>query len=327
MTEHVAITDYDLPRDGRLESILEEAGLTSRFYDCESESDVMAAASNADALIVQWSQITAPVIEAAPRLQIIGRLGTGCDMVDIAAASARGIAVANAGSYCSEEVAAHSVALAMHLLRGVGGLDRSVRAGDWSVVAAAPKARRLSNATFGVVGFGRIGRRVAQMAAGLGFRVLVSDPYIDEASIGRVAASEVPLDDLLRRSDVVSLHAPLTEETRHLLDSRSIALLGEDAFVVNTCRGELIDEDALVAALRDRRIAGAALDVFAKEPLPPQHPFRDLPNAVLGPHGAWYSESSVEDLPVFVATSVVDHLAGRPVSSIVNARELAQSHA
>lgn len=322
MTQHVAITDYDLPRDGRLEGILEQAGLTWQFYDCASEADVIAAASGADALIVQWSRITPSVVEAGPRLRIIGRLGTGCDMIDIGAASARGIVVANAGSYCAEEVAAHSVALAMHVLRGIGQLDRSVRDGQWSVATIVPKARRPSAATFGVVGFGRIGRRVAEMAAGVGFNVLVHDPYVDETDINGVAGPAVALEELLRRSDVVSLHAPLNDETRHLLDRKSLALLQKDAFVVNTCRGELIDENALAAALRAGQIAGAALDVFAQEPLPTDSPLRELPNVVLGPHAAWYSESALDDLPVFVATSVVDFLAGRPVSSIVNAREL-----
>ena len=311
----VVITDSDLSSDDD-EQVLRDAGFATVRLQAKTESEVVAglSAAGADALIVQWAPVSAAVLDAAPRVRFISRLGIGYDMIDVAAATERGVAVANTPDYCVDEVVAHALAMALWLLRGLGRFDAAVRASEWSAVAPYAMACRPSEATIGVVGLGRIGARVARQAAALGFRVLACDPYA-------AAPDGVPLtsfEDLLGRSDLVTLHAPLTEETRHLLRAETIAMMRPGALLVNTCRGGLVDEAALVGALRSERLAGAALDVFETEPLPASSPLRQLPNVLLSPHAAWYSPASLAELPVQAARQVVDFLTDRPVPSIVN---------
>lgn len=310
----VVITDSDLSSDDD-EHVLRDAGFATVRLQAKTENEVVAGLSRAgaDALIVQWAPVSAAVLDAAPRVRFISRLGIGYDMIDVAAATERGVAVANTPDYCVDEVVAHALAMSLWLLRGLGRFDAAVRKSEWSAVAAYPLACRPSEATIGVVGLGRIGARVAGQAAALGFRVLASDPY---AAPDGVALTT--FEDLLRRSDLVTLHAPLTEETRHLLRAETLALMRPGALLVNTCRGGLVEEAALVEALRSERLGGAALDVFETEPLPAASPLRQLPNVLLSPHAAWYSAASLAELPVQAARQVVDFLTGRPVPSIVN---------
>jgi D-3-phosphoglycerate dehydrogenase len=318
----VVITDSDLSSDDD-EQVLREAGFATVRLQAKTESEVIAglAQAGADALIVQWAPVSAATLDAAPRCRFISRLGIGYDMIDVAAATERGVAVANTPEYCVDEVVAHALAMALWLLRGLGRFDAAVRQGEWSSVAPYPPACRPSQATIGVVGLGRIGARVAGQAAALGFQVLACDPYAAAPEKGEGEAGGVPLttfEELLRRSDLVSLHAPLTEETRHLVRAETIAMMRPGALLVNTCRGGLVEEAALVEALRSERLGGAALDVFETEPLPASSPLRQLPNVLLSPHAAWYSAASLAELPVQAARQVVDFLTGRPVPSIVN---------
>lgn len=318
MTAHVAITDYNLPRDGRIEKTLEAAGLTYKFYDCETNEDVIAAAREADALIIQWASVGEDVLAGADRLKIISRLGVGWDMVDIAAADQHGVVVANTPDYCLEEVATHSISMALYFVRAIGAMDRQVRDGEWAVSEVTPKARRTSETTFSVVGFGRIGSKVAKMASSLGFNVLVADPHVSEEAVSDAGAKLVALEDAISDAHVLSLHAPLTDETRHLINADALSTMREDSFIVNTCRGELIDEEALVGALEKGMIGGAALDVFATEPLPSSSRLREFPNVLLNPHGAWYSQHALDELPIRAAKTVINYLRGEPIASIVN---------
>jgi D-3-phosphoglycerate dehydrogenase len=322
----VAITDSDLSSDDD-EQVLRDAGLATVRLQARTESEVIAGLSQvgADALIVQWAPVSAAVLDAAPRCRFISRLGIGYDMIDVAAATERGVAVANTPDYCVDEVVAHALAMALWLLRGLGRFDAAVRQGEWSAITPYPRACRPAQATIGVVGLGRIGARVAAQAAALGFRVLACDPYTAAPEKGAVPLAT--FEELLRRSDLVTLHAPLTDETRHLVRAETIAMMRPGALLVNTCRGGLVDEGALVEALRSDRLGGAALDVFETEPLPGSSPLRQLPNVLLSPHAAWYSAASLAELPVQAARQVVDFLAGRPVPSIVNPDYLARAGA
>jgi len=311
----VVITDSDLSTDDD-EQVLRDAGFTTVRLQARTESELIAGLSQApaDALIVQWAPVSAAALDAAPRCRFISRLGIGYDMIDVAAATERGVAVANTPDYCVDEVVAHALAMALWLLRGLGRFDAAVRNSAWSAVVPYPLACRPSEATIGVVGLGRIGARVAEQATALGFSVLACDPYATAPDGVRLTTFE----DLLRRSDLVTLHAPLTDETRHLVRAETIALMRPGALLVNTCRGGLVEEAALIEALRSERLAGAALDVFEAEPLPTSSPLRQLPNVLLSPHAAWYSPASLAELPVQAARQVVDFLSGRPVASIVN---------
>ena len=310
----VAITDSDLASHAD-EDVLREAGITAVRLHATTEDGVIAALSQipADALIVQWAPVTGAVLDAAPRCRFVSRLGIGIDMIDVAAATRRGVAVANTPDYCVDEVAAHTLAMAMWLVRGLGRFDAAVRDGEWAAATAYPAAARPADTVVGVVGLGRIGSQVAARAQALGFTVVGHDPY---AAPGGIRLTS--LEDLLRSSHLVALHAPLTAETRHLIRADTIKLMRPGALLVNTSRGGLIDEDAAAAALRAGRLGGAALDVFETEPLPAASPLRSLPNVLLSPHAAWYSPASLAALPERAAQQVVEFLAGLPVLSIIN---------
>jgi D-3-phosphoglycerate dehydrogenase len=307
----VVITDSDLPSTGVEEALLEAAGIQVERAACRTSAEVAAAGSEADALIVQWAPVDEAALARMPRLRFISRLGIGYDMIDVDAAAARGVAVANTPDYCLEEVVAHTLALVLACTRGIVAADRQVRGGGWAAAELAPPVRRPSQVTLGVVGLGRIGSLVVEQARVLGFRVLAHDP----AYPGR----SVPLADLLESADVLTLHLPLTPETHHLIDAAALARMPQGAIIVNTSRGSLVDEAALVEALRGGRLAGAALDVYEHEPLPSASPLRDLRGVILSPHAAWYSPEALTDLPRLATQQVIAFLAGAAVPNVVNA--------
>ncbi|WP_309127319.1 C-terminal binding protein [Microbacterium sp.] len=313
----ILITDCDLPGDAA-ERTLRAAGLSvDRARDAELET-LAALGAEAEALIVQWRRIDAEVMDRLPNLKIISRLGIGYDMIDVAAATERGIAVANTPSYCVEEVAAHTIAMIMTQARGLPAYDASLRAGEWTPVAARPMAVRPSRTTVSVLGFGRIGSLVARGCRALGFRVLVADPYAPAQAIADAGCEPVAIDEAIAAADILTLHVPLTDDTRHLIDAASIGTMKKGVVIVNTCRGPLIDEAALVDALRSGRVGAAALDVYEVEPLAADAALRDAPNVLLTPHAAWYSPEALEDLPVHAAENVIGFLAGERVAAIVN---------
>jgi D-3-phosphoglycerate dehydrogenase / 2-oxoglutarate reductase len=309
----VVITDSDLG-EGVEEEVLEAAGHEVRRGAGRTAADVVDAAAGAEALIVQWAPITAEILAELPSLRFVSRLGIGVDMVDLDAATAHGVAVANTPEYCIDEVVAHTLAFVLAATRGIVQHDRALRAGGWAPIATYPGAARPSQRTVAVVGLGRIGARVATQLAALGFRVLGVDPFADAPD----GAEPARLDDALATADIVTLHLPLTAATRHLLDGAAFARMRPGAALVNTCRGGLVDEAALLAALADGRLAGAYLDVFESEPLPATSPLRTADRVVLSAHAAWYSPAALAELPRSAAAQVVDFLAGRTVPSIVN---------
>src|SRR6516225_6376201 len=311
----VVITDSDLASTED-ERVLREGGLAAVRLSAGTEEDLVAALAQtrADALIVQWAPVSAAVLDAAPACRFISRLGIGIDMIDVGAATERGVAVANTPDYCVAEVTAHTLAMALWLLRGLGWYDAAIRRGEWSAAGPPAGPSRPSATTIGVVGLGRIGAQVADQARSLGFQVVGCDPY----ATAQPGVRLVTFEELLRCSDLITLHAPLSAETSRLIRAETIALMRPGALLVNTCRGGLIDEDAVAAALRVGRLAGAALDVFETEPLPSASPLRSLPNVLLSPHAAWYSPASLAALPVQAAQQVVNFLAGLPVPSIIN---------
>jgi D-3-phosphoglycerate dehydrogenase len=310
---HVLITDSRLPAVA-LENVLVPAGLSFERVQCVTEEEVIEAGGAADALIVTYAPITDRVLATLPGVRFVSRLGIGFDTIDVDAAAARGIPVANVPDYCIEDVAAHALAHLLGLVRGIPRYDRAVRAGRWSYLDAAP--RRLTTLTLAVVGCGRIGSLVCRQASALGFRVLGVDPYVDVAALGVEPAT---LEEALVEADAVTLHVLLNRETRHLLDAAALALLRPTAVVVNTSRGAVIDQAALVEALQAGRLAGAGLDVAELEPLPADSPLLALENVTLTPHTAFYSPESLAELPRRAAPHRGDFFAGRPVASIVNA--------
>ena len=318
MSPLVCITDSDLPSGGAEELLLGDAGLEARRCSCTSEQDVIEQCAGADALIVQWAPVSAAALDALPTVRMVSRLGIGYDMIDVDAATERGVAVANTPDYCIEEVACHTLALVLDQARGVAELDRAVRSGRWAAPASYPDAARPSTTAVAVIGYGRIGVRVAQSLRAIGFRVLVHDRYVSDRRIRADGLEPATLDEALAGADIVTLHVPLTADTQHMIDAGAIASMRRGARLVNTCRGGLVDERALAGALRDGHLAGAGLDVFEAEPPPAESPLRELQAVTLSPHAAWYSAGALADLPVLATRQAIDFLAGRPVASIVN---------
>jgi D-3-phosphoglycerate dehydrogenase / 2-oxoglutarate reductase len=315
MTGVVVITDLDHDNVDPERSVLDGHDVELRVLQCRTPEEVAAQAGDADVLINQYVPITGEALDALPRCRLVVRYGVGVDNVDVEAAAARGVWVANVPDYGRDEVADHTLALALAVLRGVVALDRSVREGDWDLEAARP-LRRLGTLTCGVVGCGAIGTAVAGRAAGLGMRVLGYDvPQVRSAP----PIERVPLEELLSSSDVVSLHAALTPDTQHLIGEGTLARMRPSAFLVNTARGGLVDAAALLAALDAGELAGAALDVLEGEP-PDELGWRLArhPKVVMTPHAAWYSEEAFHTLKTEVAREALRVLEGGKPRSPVN---------
>lgn len=302
----IVITDHGYPDPSLEQAICARHGIELLIGNARSEADVLALAMEAEAVVTRYAPVSARVVEGLRRCRVIGRYGTGLDNVDVEAATRRGIRVVNVRGYATREVAQHTLALALALIRRLPVYAESVRAGrwDWEVGRPIWAAEAM---VYGVVGCGEIGRAVAGMAAGLGFRVVAYDPWLPEA-LRPVGVEFTSLESLLAAADVVSLHVPLTRETTHLIGRRELARMRPTAVLVNTSRGRVVDEAALVEALRSGRISGAGLDVLEQEPPAPNHPLLELPNVIVTPHVAWYSEESMRRLRVELMERVVQAL-------------------
>ncbi len=269
----------------------------------------------ADVVLVRESPLPAERIGRLDRCRAIVRYGVGVDNIDLEAAAARGIYVANVPDYGSHEVAEHALALILATARRIAQRDRAVRAGAWGVGSREPIAR-LAGSTLGLVGFGRIAEALWRKTAGLGFEAtLVHDPVRTSFPDG---VRPVDLESLLAEADVISLHAPLTAATRHLIDADGLEHVRPGAVLVNTARGGLIDEAALLAALDEGRLRGAGLDVFEEEPLPADHPLLQRPQVVLTDHTGWYSDASLDELQRGAATEAARVLRGEEPENWVN---------
>ncbi|MBD0289649.1 MAG: C-terminal binding protein [Thermoleophilia bacterium] len=294
----ILISDQNFGDGARVErELVEAAGGEVVLAECRSEDDVARALAEhrPDALLVQFAPVGRRALRAADGLAAIVRYGVGVDNIDTDAADAAGVAVGRVPDYCVDEVADHTIALLLAVDRAIVTLADETRAGGWDYRRAGP-VRRLRGLTLGLVGFGRIARAVAERGRALGLRLAASDPAVADEEVRAAGAEPLSLADLLPRADIVSLHVPLTPSTRGLLGERELALLPRGAVVLNTARGELVDEDALAAALAEGRLRGAGIDVLAVEPPPADHPLRRVRGVVLTPHAAWYSESAVLDL-------------------------------
>ena len=294
---------------------LAAAGLTVRAepkIGRRSPRELSALLRGACAAIVSTDPFDPAVLATARDLRVIARVGVGTDSIDLDAATAHGVVVCTTPGANAATTADHTIALMLAALRRVPEHDRAIRAGSW------PRGTRavpweLAGSTVGLVGFGAIGRLVAHRLIGFGVRLLVSDPAEREVAAG----TRVPLDRLLAESDVVSLHAPLTAETEHLIDARRLARMRPDAVLVNTSRGGLVDERALIGALERGRLRAAALDVFEQEP-PDAARLRTVPGLVLTPHLAGVSDRSQAEMTRRAVDAVLDVLAGRTPEGLVN---------
>ena len=322
----VVITDFG-DADHSLEAgVLHGSGLDINLVRLQTRipEELIPHVGDADALIVQWATINREVIEAMTSCKVISRYGIGVDMVDLQAAGEHGIPVANVPDFCIEEVSDSTIGFIYDLSRRTVFLDRLVRAGGWgqSLPTQLWPPPRLSGQTLGIVGLGNIGRAVARKAGSLGLQVLGYDPYLGPEQARDLGVELVDLDDLLRRSDFVTLHCPLNDETRGLIDAPQLARMKPTACLINMARGPVVVQAALYEALANRTITAAALDVLEQEPPDPDDPLLHLDNIIVTPHASSGSVAAVLQLRHDTAQNVVDALNGKLPRSIVNREAL-----
>jgi D-3-phosphoglycerate dehydrogenase len=283
----------------------------------KDKKKLMDALPTAHGLLVRSeTKVTAELLALAPDLRVIGRAGIGVDNIDVEAATQRGIAVLNTPGGNTISAAEHTVGLLLALVRRVPWAHESMRAGAWD--RQKFQGVELSGKTLGVVGLGRIGAHVATIARAFGMVVLAHDPFLTEAKAAELQVQLVPLDDMLKRADAVTLHLPLTEETRNLIDRRRLGLMKKTAVLINAARGGLVDEAALLEALKADKLAGAALDVFETEPLPPESPLRQADRVILTPHLAASTAEAQERVGLEICRLVRDALIKGDLSGAVN---------
>lgn len=281
------------------------------------EDELAELADGVEGILTNWKRVSRKVIESAPGCKAIIRYGVGLDNIDVQFATESGIVVANVPEYCLEEVSDHALALLFALARKITVFDRATKNGIYDLRLGTP-FYRLHGKTLGLVGLGKIGIVVARKALGLGLKVIAFSRSGKSAQIGTETVEAVTVSELLRRSDYVSLHVPLTPETRHLFNKEAFRQMKPTAFLVNTARGDVIDSSALLSALNDNLIAGAGLDVLPKEPPDADDPLLRHPKTIITPHAAFNSEESLEELRTTAATEMRDILQGKKPEFFVN---------
>jgi len=314
----VVITDCDHPSVEIEKEILSEIDLEFLLAHCNTEDEVIKAAQDADGIINQYAPITRRVIESLKGCKIIARYGVGVDNIDVEAATEYGIIVANVPDYCVDEVSTHTVALILACARGITLLNSKIREKIWDFTLAKPLFRTKGK-TLGLFGLGRIARAVAQKASGFGFKIIAYDPYVSKVDS---AIRLVEFSQLLSDSDFISIHSPLTNETRHSFKENELKKMKKTAYLINTARGPIINEEALYKALKKRWIAGAALDVMEKEPPDWENLLPKLDNLIITPHISFYSEESYVELKTKVAEAVCSALKGKLPRAFVNPQVL-----
>ena len=313
----VVVTDQAFGGVARERAVAARHECSFAEFDVRTEEDTARAVRGSRVVFVNFAPITRRVLsELAPGAVVI-RYGIGYDNVDVAAARELGVSVCNVPDYGADTVADHTVALLLALLRRVEVYTRGIQASGWIQPAEAGPIKGFAETTIGLIGTGRIGRAVAARLVPFGFRIVAFDPFVAPDSLRASGITPLDLDELLGEADAVSLHAPLTEANRHLLDRARLAELKAGAVVVNTSRGPLIDETALADALHEGRLAGAGIDVYETEPLPRESRLRDAPNVLLTPHAAFYSDTSLANLQRLAAEEADRALSGVPLRCAV----------
>jgi len=305
----IAVTDSVFPSLDPAKAALARLNPTYRMATSVNADDIVAVARDADAVLVTYAKLTREVLTQFTRCKAIGRFGLGVDNIDLDAAKEKGMAVNYVPDYCIREVSDHAMALLLALIRKIPLSNRLVQSGRWEMPAVVP-IRRIEGTVLGLVGFGHIPRLVAPKAQAFGIRVIACDPYAKPEVFKTAGVESVDFDTLLQSSDYVSVHAPLLAATRGMMNAAAFAKMKKGAYIVNTARGPLIDEPALVAALDSGQIGGAGLDVVASEPLAKDSPLLGRDNVIISPHTAFYSIEALNELQTKCATDVARVLSG-----------------
>ena len=309
----IAVTDSVFPSLDPAIAALKRVDPELVMAKSAAADDILAVARDADAILVTYAKLPGDLLRQLKRCKAIGRFGLGVDNIDVPAAVECGITVTYVPDYCMREVSDHAMALLLALARKVVFSNNLVQAGRWEMPAVVP-IRRLEGQTLGLVGFGNIPRQLAPKAQAFGLRVITHDPFVPPNVLAHARVENVGFDELLTRSDFVSIHAPLLPETRGLFDGSAFAKMKRGACLINTARGPLVDEPALIAALDSGRLGGAALDVVATEPLAKDSALLGRANVILTPHTGFYSVEALEELQTKCASDVARVLSGeKPV--------------
>lgn len=319
----VVVTDYiEEDLDWEAEE-LAKAGVDFEAWQLKfkPESEVLEKIAEADVVVVNMVPLTESIISKLKNCRLIIRHGIGYDNVDVDACTRHGIQFAYQPDYCKEDVAEHAIALMFACARKVvwsrPALDRSSAAGQWDFSGLFPMYR-LDGKTLGIVGVGRIGSRVARKLSSFGLRIIGNDPYLSEERRSELGLEFVDKEELFKNSDFVTVHTPLTEETRHLINRETLSWMRPTAYLINTSRGPMVDDEALAEAVRAGSIAGAAIDVYDHEPPEPNHPFFGLENVILTPHIGWASEEAGWEIRRSIVDDIIAAAEGRPARCVVN---------
>jgi len=312
----VAVADSVFPNLDPATEVLSAIGAELQLAADSSPESVMKVAAGADAVLVTYAKINGDMIRQMKKVRIISRFGIGVDNVDLEAATQAGIVVTKVPDYCIDEVSDHAMALLLSAVRKIPMATDQVHAGTWKMPNFVP-IHRLRGSVLGLVGFGRIPQLVAPKAKSFGLRVVAYDPFIPKEVFARAGVEQVDFPQLLKISDYVSIHSPLTPETKGLFNADAFKQMKKGSYVVNTARGPIIDEAALAAAIDSGHIAGAALDVMTNEP-PVNSPLIGKRNVIITPHTSFYSEESLVELQTKASQEVANVLTGKPARNPVN---------
>jgi len=319
----VVITDCD---HGSVEEEKKEFGLLGAelvLAQVRKEEELIRVCKEADGLINQYALLTRRVLENLPKCKVVARYGVGVDSIDLKAATDLGIIVANVPDYCVDEVASHTVAMILTLARKTAFFDRKVKSNQWDFTQGMP-IDRIQGKTLGLIGCGRIGLEVAKRISPFGVKVLAFDPYIQKAERG---IELTDLGTILKRSNFISIHCPLNDSTHHLIGEREFQIMEKRPLLINTSRGPIIKEKALIKALEEGRISGAGLDVLETEPPDSGNPMLEMKNVIFSPHVGFYSEESISELKQRTAKNVADVLSGKKPFSVVNREVMGKTRA
>jgi len=305
----IAVTDSVFPSLDPAKAALAKLNPTFRMANSANADDILAVAKDADAILVTYAKLTRDILTPLTKCRAIGRFGLGVDNIDLVAAKEKGIAVNYVPDYCIREVSDHAMALLLALIRKIPLSNKLVQSGRWEMPAVVP-IRRIEGTVLGLVGFGNIPRLVAPKAIAFGIKVIAFDPYAKPEMFMAAGVESVDFDALLSRSDYISVHAPLAPATKGMMNAAAFAKMKKGAYLVNTARGPLIDEPALIAALDSGQLGGAGLDVVTSEPLAKDSPLLGRDNVIISPHTAFYSIEALNELQTKCAGDVARVLSG-----------------